>query len=55
MRPNEELLQKIGQVRSKWKAFIWMRGLLWVLGLLVLAIAAGLYLALKDFINPKKQ
>src|SRR5688572_19717922 len=45
MRPNEELLQRIGQVRSKWKAFVWMRGLLWVLALLVAAIAAGIYMA----------
>ena len=57
MRPNEELLQRIGQVRSKWKAFVWMRGLLWVLGLLVAArirgrawqpyaVTAGVYVAL---------
>src|SRR5678816_4094035 len=45
MRPNDELLQKIGQVRSKWKAFVWMRGLAWVLGLLVVALAVGIYLA----------
>src|SRR5436190_9154714 len=45
MRPNEELLHRIGQVRSKWKAFVWMRGLLWVLGLLVVAIALGIYMA----------
>ena len=45
MRPNDELLQKIGQVRSKWKAFVWMRGLAWVLGLLVAALAIGIYLA----------
>ena len=45
MRPNDELLQKIGQVRSKWKAFVWMRGLAWVLGLLVAALAVGIYLA----------
>src|SRR5688572_23063137 len=45
MRPNDELLQKIDQVRSKWKAFVWMRGLAWVLGLLVAALAVGIYLA----------
>src|SRR6188508_1013271 len=45
MRPNDELLQKIGQVRSKWKAFVWMRGLAWVLGLLVVGLAIGIYLA----------
>ncbi len=45
MRQNDELLQKIGQVRSKWKAFVWMRGLAWVLGLLVAALAIGIYLA----------
>jgi len=45
MRPNDELLQKIGQVRSKWKAFVWMRGLAWVLGLLVAGLAIGIYLA----------
>ena len=39
MRPNDELLQKIGQVRSKWKAFVWMRGLAWVLGLLVASLS----------------
>ena len=40
MRPNDELLQRIGQVRSKWKAFVWMRGLAWVLGLVVALVAA---------------
>src|SRR5262245_53798216 len=45
MRPNDELLQKIGQVRSKWKAFVWMRGLAWVLGVTVAAVALGIYLA----------
>src|SRR4026209_501113 len=46
MRPNDELLQKIGQVRSKWKAFVWMRGLAWVLGLLVVSVATVTYLAM---------
>ena len=32
MKPNDELLQKIGMVRNKWKAFLWIRGLAWVLG-----------------------
>jgi hypothetical protein len=45
MRPNEELLQKIGQVRTKWKTLLWARGLAWVLGVLVVSIAVGLYLA----------
>jgi hypothetical protein len=45
MRPNDELLQKIGQVRSKWRAFVWMRGLAWVLGLIVVAVALGIYMA----------
>src|SRR6185436_11834800 len=45
MKPNEELLQKIGQVRTKWKTLLWARGLAWVLGVLVVSIAVGLYLA----------
>jgi len=45
MKPNEELLQKIGQVRTKWKTLLWVRGLAWVLGVLVVSIAVGLYLA----------
>ncbi|HLQ77158.1 MAG TPA: hypothetical protein VK210_07370, partial [Terriglobia bacterium] len=45
MKPNEELLQKIGQVRKKWKTLLWARGLAWVLGVLVVSIAVGLYLA----------
>lgn len=45
MRPNDELLQKIGQLRSKWKAFVWLRGLVWVLGAIVASVALGLYLA----------
>ena len=45
MKPNEELLQKIGQVRTKWKTLLWVRGLAWVLGVLVASIAVGIYLA----------
>ncbi|MBI4474589.1 MAG: hypothetical protein HY646_18105, partial [Acidobacteria bacterium] len=45
MRPNDELLRKIGIVRSKWKAFLWARGLTWVLGVLVASILAGVALA----------
>ena len=41
MKPNEELLQKIGQVRTKWKTLLWVRGLAWVLGVLVASIARG--------------
>src|SRR5215510_1784144 len=45
MAPHEELLQKIGIVRSRWKAFLWLRGLAWVLGVTVLSLAIGLALA----------
>src|SRR5437762_1293554 len=45
MRPNEELLQKIGIVRSRWKAFLWVRGLAWVLGVAVVSLLIGLYIA----------
>ena len=41
MRPNEELLQKIGIVRSRWKAFLWVRGLSWVLGVMVVSLLIG--------------
>ena len=41
MKPNEELLHKIGEVRTKWKTLIWARGLAWVLGVLVASIAVG--------------
>src|SRR6266705_2700777 len=41
MRPSEELLQKIGIVRSRWKAFLWVRGLSWVLGVLVASLLIG--------------
>src|SRR5215470_9404088 len=45
MAPHEELLQKIGIVRSKWKAFLWLRGLAWVFGVAVGALIIGLALA----------
>ena len=41
MAPHEELLQKIGIVRSRWKAFIWVRGLAWVLGVTVVSLLIG--------------
>ena len=44
MAPHEELLQKIGIVRSRWKAFLWLRGLAWVLGVTVVALLIGLAL-----------
>src|SRR5262245_4454567 len=44
MAPHEELLQKIGIVRSRWKAFLWLRGLAWVLGGTVVALLIGLAL-----------
>src|SRR5262245_7028534 len=45
MAPHEELLQKIGIVRSKWRAFLWFRGLAWVLGVAVVALLIGIALA----------
>src|SRR5215831_14356580 len=45
MAPHEELLQKIGLVRSRWKAFLWLRGLAWVLGVTVVSLLIGLALA----------
>src|SRR5688572_11084721 len=45
MAPHEELLQKIGIVRSRWKAFLWLRGLAWVLGVTVLSLLIGLAMA----------
>src|SRR5262245_37618229 len=45
MAPHEELLQKIGIVRSRWKAFLWLRGLAWVLGVTSVALLIGLALA----------
>src|SRR5262245_38454653 len=45
MAPHEELLQKIGIVRSKWKAFLWLRGLAWVFGVAIGALIIGVALA----------
>src|SRR5215472_5863327 len=45
MAPHEELLQKIGIVRSRWKAFLWLRGLAWVLGVTIVSLLIGLALA----------
>jgi hypothetical protein len=45
MAPHEELLQKSGIVRSRWKAFLWLRGLAWVLGVMVVSLLVGLALA----------
>src|SRR5262245_36920660 len=45
MAPHEELLQKIGIVRSRWKAFLWLRGFAWVLGVTIVALLIGLALA----------
>src|SRR2546422_301305 len=45
MRPNEELLKKIALVRSRWKAFLWVRGLAWVLGVMVVSLLIGLTVA----------
>ena len=44
MSPHNELLQKIGIVRSRWKAFLWVRGLAWVLGVAVGSMLIGLAL-----------
>src|SRR6476619_1519324 len=45
MKPNEELLHKIAIVRKRWKAFLWARGLAWVLGVLVVSFVIGLAMA----------
>src|SRR5256712_10549470 len=45
MAPHEELLRKIALVRGKWKAFLWLRGLAWVLGVTVVSLLIGLALA----------
>ena len=45
MKPNEELLQKIGIVRKRWQLFLWARGLAWVLGVLVVSLVIGLAMA----------
>jgi hypothetical protein len=44
MSPHNELLQRIGIVRSRWKAFLWVRGLAWVLGVAVVSMLIGLAL-----------
>src|SRR6185436_19128472 len=51
MAPHEELLQKIGIVRSRWKAFLWLRGLAWVLGVTVVSLLLGLALANSNSIS----
>jgi len=45
MAPREELLQKIAIVRSRWKAFLWLRGLAWVLGVTIVSLLVDLALA----------
>jgi hypothetical protein len=47
MAPHEELLQKIGIVRSRWKAFLWLRGLAWVLGVTVVSLLIGLAMRIR--------
>src|SRR5678816_2284137 len=51
MAPHEELLQKIGIVRSRWKTFLWLRGLAWVLGVTVVSLLIGLTLANSNSIS----
>src|SRR5580704_5593501 len=50
MNSNEELLQKIAIVRKRWKAFLWLRGLSWVLGVLVVALLTGVAVANSSYI-----
>src|SRR5215471_13482634 len=45
MAPHEELLRKIAIVRSRWKAFLWLRGLAWVLGVTIVSLLLGLAVA----------
>src|ERR1700733_10657701 len=45
MPPHKELLQKIGIVKSRWDAFLWLRGLAWVLGVTVVSLLIGVALA----------
>src|SRR5437588_4912223 len=45
MAPHEELLRKIALVRGRWKTFLWLRGLAWVLGVTVISLLLGLALA----------
>ena len=45
MAPDKELLKKIAIVRSRWKAFLWVRGLMWTLGVAAAALLIGLAVA----------
>ena len=45
MKPNDELLRKISMVRHKWRGFLWIRGMAWVLGVMVASLLVGLALA----------
>src|SRR6266568_1171259 len=45
MAPHEELLRKIALVRGRWKVFLWLRGLAWILGVMVASLLIGLLLA----------
>src|SRR5712691_4937662 len=45
MAPHEEFLRKIALVRGRWKAFLWFRGLSWILGVTVASLLIGLVLA----------
>src|SRR5438874_4745583 len=45
MAPHEELLRKIALVRGRWKAFLWFRGLAWILGVMVVSLLVALVLA----------
>src|ERR1051326_2900604 len=45
MAPHEELLRKIALVRGRWKAFLWFRGLAWILGVTVASLVIVLVLA----------
>src|SRR5437868_13401316 len=45
MAPHEELLRKIALVRSRWKTFLWLRGLAWILGVTVVSLLIGLAVA----------
>src|SRR5438128_6827006 len=45
MAPHEELLRKIAIVRGRWKTFLWLRGMAWILGVTVASLLIGLALA----------
>src|SRR5262245_7485303 len=51
MAPHDELLRKIGIVRSKWRTFLWLRGLAWILGVTVASLLIGLALASSDSVS----